>query len=157
MLSVSMDGEIQPLMSWVQICRLSLRNDWCCKLETLGRSHTILSRIHRIYLESTRTLTMSVRASPPLAPNGRGLRPSPPCRCQEKHRTPTPRSSPHPQPVLAAPLRLDLVRFLSSSSFLPPFPPQQAKVRNKIAHLQNSRRPVWKKLNSHGSLPRSEH
>ena len=71
---------------------------------------------------------------------------SPPCRCQEKHRTPTPRSSPHPHPVLAPPLRLDLVRLLSSSSFLPSFPPQQAKVRKKTAHLQNSRRPVWKKL-----------
>ena len=35
---------------------------------------------------------------------------------------------------------------MSSSSFLPPFPPQQAKVRNKTAHLQNSRRHVWKKL-----------
>ena len=44
------------------------------------------------------------------------------------------------------PLRLDLVRFRNSSSFLPPFPPQQAKVRIKTTHLQKCRRHVWKKL-----------
>ena len=68
---------------------------------------------------------------------------------------PVPRKAPHsnspiqPPPTAGPrlPLRLDLVQFRPSSSFLPPFPPQQAKVRRKkTTHLQNSRRPVWKKL-----------
>ena len=54
----------------------------------------------------------------------------------------------HPPPTAGTrpPLRPNLGRFRASSSFLPPFPPQQAKVRKQTAHLQNSRRHVWKKL-----------
>ena len=73
-----------------------------------------------------------IRASPPLASNGFG--PRHPCRCFSGHCLPTP----GPRPP-------DLGRFRASSSFLPPFPPQQAKVRKKHAHLQIPRRHVWKR------------
>ena len=69
---------------------------------------------------------------------------SPPCRCFSWPRLPTPgpppthsRSSPSNWP--------DLGPFQASSSFVPPFPPQQAKVRIKPAHLEIPRRPVWKR------------
>ena len=42
----------------------------------------------------------------------------------------------------------DEAQLLITLQFLPPFPPQQAKVRKKLAHLQIPRRHVWKR-NTH--------
>ena len=71
---------------------------------------------------------------------------SPPCRCFSWLRLPTPgppRSSPSNWP--------DLGRLRASSSFLPPFPPQQAKVRKKLSTCRIVGALCGR--GTHGSLP----
>ena len=77
--------------------------------------------------------------SPPLASNGPGPRPSAGAFPGTASQPPV-----HPPPI-AGPHPPDLGQFRASSSFLLPFPPQQAKVRKKHAHLQIPRRHVWKR------------
>ena len=80
-----------------------------------------------------------LRAWPPLASNGPGPRPPAGAFPGTASQPPV-----HPPPT-AGPRPPDLGRFRASSSFLPPFPPQQAKVRKKHVHLWIPRRPVWKR------------
>ena len=88
-------------------------------------------------------------ASPPLASNGPGPRPPAGAFPGTASQPPV-----HP-PLTAGPRPPDLGRIRASSSFLPPFHSQQAKVKKKKkhAHLHIPKRHVWKR-NTRSSVVR---